>query len=93
MSTTSVKQTPCTCDADGNVIATPPPAKIDLRDAHAIRREMASVYRDMRKGTIETQDGTRLCYVLDLIRKAWETGVLAENLEAMERTNNMRKSK
>ena len=38
--------------------------KINLHDAAHIRREMAAIYRDMRAGKIETQDGTRLAYVL-----------------------------
>jgi hypothetical protein len=61
-------------------------------EAHAIRRELASVYRDMRNGTIETQEGTRLAYVLDMIRKAYETSVIQERLELMERTIAHRKN-
>ena len=64
----------------------PTPLKIDLRDSHAIRRELGAVYRDMRSGRIETQEGTRLAYVLDMIRKAYETAVLQERIELMERT-------
>lgn len=75
----------------GELVPIPPP-KIDLRDAHAIRRELASVYRDMRNGTIEAQDGTRLAYVLDMIRKAYETSVIQERLELMERTIAHRKN-
>lgn len=71
--------------------AEPTPGKIDLRDGHAIRRELASVYRDMRRGVIETQAGTRLAYVLDLIRKSYETSVLQERLETLERTYGKRK--
>ncbi len=65
---------------------TPTPLKIDLRDSHAIRRELGAVYRDMRSGRIETQEGTRLAYVLEMIRKAYETAVLQERIELMERT-------
>ena len=65
---------------------TPIPPKIDLRDAHAIRRELGAVYRDMRSGRIEAQDGTRLAYVLDMIRKAYETAILQDRIESMERT-------
>ena len=75
----------------GELVLIPPP-KIDLRDAHAIRRELAAVYRDMRNGTIETQEGTRLAYVLDMIRKAYETSVMQERLELMERTIAHRKN-
>jgi hypothetical protein len=67
--------------ASNSVIPTP---KIDLRDAHAIRRELASVYRDMRAGRIASQDGTRLAYVLDLVRKSYETAVLEQRVIALE---------
>lgn len=67
--------------APNSVIPTP---KIDLRDAHAIRRELGSVYRDMRSGRITSQDGTRLAYVLDLMRKAYETAVLEDRVIALE---------
>lgn len=69
----------------GGELVMPPPPKIDLRDAHAIRRELGSVYRDMRAGRLQTQDGTRLAYVLDLLRRAVETGELQERIEQIER--------
>lgn len=68
-----------------------PIPRIDLRDAHAIRREMAAVYRDMRAGLIVMQDGTRLAYVLDLIRKALETSVLEDRLSSLEHAISRRK--
>jgi hypothetical protein len=89
--TASGNQAPESEAASGNVLTLTPLPKIDLRDAHAIRRELGMVYRDMRAGRIATQDGTRLAYVLDAIRKAYETGVLADRLELMERTINPRK--
>ena len=69
--------------APNSVIPTP---KIDLRDAHAIRRELGSVYRDMRSGRITSQDGTRLAYVLDLLRKAHETGLLKDRVTLLEKS-------
>lgn len=80
------KREPETFDGEGNPLTPTPPPKIDLHDAHAIRRELASVYRDMRAGRIETQDGTRLAYVLDMVRKGYETSVLQERLEILERS-------
>ena len=71
-------------------IRTGAPLKINLHDAHAIRREMASVYRDMRAGHIETSDGTKLAYVLSMMIKAYEAAVLEERLERMEATINRR---
>lgn len=69
----------------GGELMTSPPPKIDLRDAHAIRRELGSVYRDMRAGRLQTQDGTRLAYVLDLLRRAVETGTLQDRIDQLER--------
>ena len=81
---TGVKQITETFDEYGHLLC-PTPTKIDLRNSHAIRRELGAVYRDMRSGRIETQEGTRLAYVLDMIRKAYETAVLQERIESMER--------
>lgn len=80
-----------TFDGEGNPLEPTPSPKIDLRDGHAIRRELAAVYRDMRAGKIEPQNGTRLAYVLDMIRKAYETSVLQDRLELLERTLNPRR--
>lgn len=88
----SVKNISPVVAPQGGELVPLPPSKIDLRDAHAIRRELAAVYRDMRNGTIETQEGTRLAYVLDMIRKAYETSVIQERLELMERTIAHRKN-
>lgn len=88
----NVKQIAETVDRQGGELVPIPPAKIDLRDAHAIRRELSAVYRDMRSGTIDPQHGTRLAYVLDMIRKAYETSVMQERLELVERTITPRKN-
>jgi len=69
------------------------PVKIDLRDAHAIRRELGMVYRDMRSGAIETQEGTRLAYVLNLLRQSYETCVLQGRLEGIEAALKLRCSR
>lgn len=80
------KRKPETFDEQGNPLTPAPPRnrKIDLRDAHAIRREMAAIYRDMRTGKIDCQDGTRQAYVLDLIRKAYETSTLQDKIDRLE---------
>lgn len=82
---TSGNHSPEVYDQQGKLLA-PTPQKIDLRDAAAIRRELGSVYRDMRAGRIDPADGTKLAYVLDAIRKAYEAEVLAARLEILERT-------
>ena len=80
-------------DQQEEMLTPTPYQKIDLRDAHAIRRELAAVYRDMRAGCIETQDGTRLAYVLDRLRTAYETAVLQDRIELLERTVDLRRIK
>ena len=67
------------------------PMRIDLYNPTEIRREMGKVYRDMRTGKIPAQDGTRLAYVLDMIRKAYETEILQERITLIEQTLKMRK--
>ena len=67
------------------------PMRIDLYNPTEIRREMGKVYRDMRTGKIPAQDGTRLVYVLDMIRKAYETEILQERITLIEQALKMRK--
>lgn len=61
-----------------------PSPKLNLHDLEALRREMARVYRDMRGGAIETQDGTRLVYVLGEMRKLFEIIELEQRIRALE---------
>lgn len=68
-------------------------SKIRLNDAETIRMEMARLYKDMRLGRIDTQDGTRLAYVLDMVRKAHETCELQRRVEVIDQVNKMRKVK
>lgn len=44
----------------------------------------------MRSGKVETQDGTRLGYVLSQLLRAYETSVLQDKIESIETTINMR---
>ena len=67
--------------------------KIRLNDAETIRIEMARLYKDMRLGRIDTQDGTRLAYVLDMVRKAHETCELQRRVEIIDQVNKIRKLK
>ena len=51
-----------------------------------VRREMARVYRQMRHGRIDTQDATRMTYVLTQIAKIIQVSELDARIEAVERT-------
>ncbi len=83
----SGKKTDETQDSNRNVLSLTPRPKIDLRDAHAIRRELAALYRDARGGKVRTQDATRMAFILDLLRRAYETSVLQARIEQFEKTN------
>lgn len=74
---------PVTIDGkSGNALATP--ARIDLKSIDDIRLEMARVYREMRAGDIETQNGTRLVYVLSQIGKLIELHEIERRIAALE---------
>ncbi len=84
MDETAENNQPRTFDNTGRDITTSPPPKIDLHNADSIRREMGAVYRDMRSGRLESSEGTKLVYVLDMLRKALETCELQKNLELLK---------
>ena len=52
-----------------------------------VRREMAAVYREMRAGSIESQDGTRYVYVLAQVGKMIEQSELERRVAALENHN------
>ena len=56
-----------------------------------VRREMARVYRNMRHGRIDTQDATRMTYVLSQIAKIIQTAELDARVAAVERALGSRK--
>lgn len=58
--------------------------RIDLVKLSHVRDEMSRVYREMRRGDVETQDGTRLVYVLTQIAKVIEVSELEQRIEALE---------
>ena len=66
----------------GKVVATP--KKIDLSTINDVRLEMASVYRGMRNGSIETSDGSRLVYVLTQVGKMIEMHDLELKIKLLE---------
>jgi hypothetical protein len=52
---------------------------------------MAKVYRDMKRGKILAQDGTRLTYVLAQIGKLIEAGEIEARMNALELVLKQRK--
>jgi hypothetical protein len=47
---------------------------------------MARVYRDMRAARIDTQEGTRLCYVLAQLSRLIELADLEQRITKLENT-------
>jgi len=76
-------KTPATID-DKGVEIMPTTAKVDLKSIDDIRLEMARVYREMRGNVIESQQGTRLVYVLSQIGKLIELHEIERRLTALE---------
>jgi hypothetical protein len=62
--------------------------KIDLATVNDVRLEMASVYRSMRSGSVETSDGTKLVYVLGQIGKMIVDHEFEKRVEALEANSN-----
>ena len=75
------------------LISDPTPRPIELHHAKAIRLELSKVYRDMRSGKIDPSDGTKLAYVLDMLRKSHETAVLQDRIELLELAANLKAKK
>ena len=65
-----------------------PPREIHLKSVDNVRLEMAKVYRDMRRGVVDTGDGTKLVYVLAQIGKMIELHDLEARLNLLEGDKN-----
>ncbi len=73
-----------TMDDAGGVVLPTPIKKIDLATINDVRLEMASVYRGMKSGAIETSDGSRLVYVLGQIGKMIELHDICTRIDLLE---------
>lgn len=71
----------------GEVLDPAPPgrrAPVRLDTADAIRLEMARVYRDARSRKLDSQEASRLVYMLGELRKVFETTVIECRLKSLE---------
>lgn len=74
---------PMTIDnTSGKVL--PTPKGIKLKTIDDVRLEMASVYRSMKSGSIETSDGTKFIYALGAIGKMIEIHDIEKRIELLE---------
>ena len=64
---------------------TPRRGRVRLHTIDDIRLELGKVYNDMRDGTLDPGNGTKLAYVLGQMVRIFETCELAQRTEALER--------
>ena len=86
MNDTDIKE-PVTVDNVSQKVL-PSPKGIKLKNIDDVRVEMASVYRGMKGGSIETSDGTKLVYVLSAIAKAIEIHDIEQRIKLLEDKKN-----
>ena len=82
MNNADIKEPVTVDNKSGKVL--PTPKGIKLKTIDDVRVEMASVYRGMKSGSIETSDGTKLVYVLTAIAKAIEVHDIEQRIELLE---------
>jgi hypothetical protein len=63
---------------------TPTPRVGRLDSLRDVRLELVRVYKDMRRGQIESREGTRLAYVLLAVAKVLEQSDLEARIERLE---------
>lgn len=66
--------------------APPPPAqkRVVLKSVVCCRLEMTKLYREMRNGRLDIQDGSRLANVVMLIQRSFVETELADRIAALE---------
>ena len=83
MSKSADNNMPTTIDGESMELVSTP-SRIDLKSIDDVRLEMARVYREMRSKAIETQDGTRLVYVLAAMGKLIELHEIEVRISKLE---------
>ena len=69
------------------VLPTPQRKRLPLDSLEHVRHEMSRVYRAMRFGEVQTQDGSRLVFALTAIGKILEVEQLEKRVEQLESGN------
>ena len=62
------------------------PPRTALTKLEHVRGEMARIYRQAKTGKIDTQDATRLAYILNSLAKIIEQADLEARIENLEKT-------
>jgi hypothetical protein len=69
----------------GTVVILTPPVPIRLSTIRECRLETCRVYRDVKSGTVNSQDGARLVFILVSIAKMIEVEQLEQRMVELER--------
>ena len=64
---------------------TPYKRRYQLTNLRGVRAEMASLYREMRRGEVPTEVGSRLAYVLQQVARVLEASDLERRLDELEK--------
>lgn len=62
----------------------PTPPKLNLSNLRDVRLEMAAVYRDVKRGTLDSRDGSRRVYILRQIGDILAITELERRVEQLE---------
>lgn len=76
--------------ADAGTTVKPGRVRVPLRNLDEVQRELARLYRDMRSGQIETQDGSRMANVLQILARVIDGGQIEQRLAALEEADRRR---
>jgi hypothetical protein len=84
----SIKHLPALLDGvSGELVPTPTRrTKVNLHSVASVRREMSKIYRGCKNGDIPTHEGSKLCYMLQLIADLLVNENLEGRLAALEKT-------
>ena len=71
-------------DAHPSPLLRPASKRLKLETASHVRRELAKIYRETRRGELPTQTATRLAYLLEVLSRQIERSDLEKRIEALE---------
>ena len=86
MDMTNDEETPASAESRSR----PARLRVPLRDMHDVQLELARLYREMKRGTIPAQDGSRMANVLQILARVMEGGQLEQRLAALEEADKRR---
>jgi hypothetical protein len=81
---TAKPKTPALRAVTCEVLDPAPRQKVRLHTIDDLRLEMGKVYNDMRSGKLESNEGTKLAYVLGQMVKVFELTAIERRIDALE---------